>query len=101
MIDKGLIAGFDWDAGNSSKNELKHGVSRKEAEELFFNEPLLVSEDVAHSGEESRFHAFGKTNSGRLLFAAFTYRQNGTLIRFISVRNMKKKERRRYEAEEA
>ena len=45
MIDFGLIVGFEWDSGNQRKNELKHCVSSAEAEEVFFNSPLLISMD--------------------------------------------------------
>jgi uncharacterized protein len=67
MIDLSLIAGFDWDDGNARKNE-KHGVTQSEAEELFFNQPLLLlMEDARHGGQELRFHALGKTHEGRTL----------------------------------
>jgi uncharacterized DUF497 family protein len=36
--------GFQWDEGNADKNWIKHKVSRTEAEQVFFNRPLLVSE---------------------------------------------------------
>ena len=90
------IAGFEWDEGNATKSWAKHGVSQEEAEQIFFNEPLLILDDLAHSGEEWRFQALGRTNSGRLLFAAFTLRMDGTLVRVISVRDMNVKERRVY-----
>jgi len=35
------VLDFEWDQGNSMKNE-KHSVSDAEAEQVFFNEPLLV-----------------------------------------------------------
>ena len=41
MIDFGKIVGFDWDDGNARKND-KHGVSMAEAEQIFFNAPLLL-----------------------------------------------------------
>jgi uncharacterized protein len=96
MIDWSRIAGFDWDEGNLGKNSSKHGVIPAEAEQLFANEPLIVTPDLAHSGGEERFQALGKTNTGRLLFAAFTLRQEGARVRVISVRDMHIRERRRY-----
>jgi uncharacterized DUF497 family protein len=36
------IVGFEWDAGNTDKNVLGHGVSQKEAEELFFFAPIIL-----------------------------------------------------------
>lgn len=87
--------GFDWDIGNRFKNWDKHRVSWLECEELFFNEPLLLSFDEAHSGAEERFYALGQTNAGRGLFISFTVRKK--LIRIISARGMSHKERQTYE----
>jgi len=92
MINWAHVTGFDWDKGNSRKNAEKHSVSQSEAEELFFNEPLLILEDAKHSQAEARFHALGKTDDTRLLHVTFTLRHNGTLIRVISARNMHRKE---------
>ena len=88
--------GFDWDRGNSMKNE-KHSVSDEEAEQIFVNEPLLVFDDDAHSTSERRWHALGKTNGQRLLHLTFTMRANGTRARIISARPMHRKERNAYE----
>ena len=96
MIDLAKITGFDWDEGNSQKN-VKHSVSTAESEQVFFNAPLLLLEDVKHSRMESRFHALGKTDDGRLLHISFTLRNEGKAIRVISARDMHKKERSIYE----
>jgi uncharacterized protein len=96
MINLEKITGFDWDDGNSHKN-LKHSVSTAESEQVFFNMPLLLLEDVKHSQSESRFHALGKTDEGRLLHITFTLRNNGKTIRVISARDMHIKERTIYE----
>ena len=91
--------GFDWDAGNRGKN-VKHRVSDDECEEVFFNLPLLLSPDEAHSRREDRYHVLGQTHAGRQLFIAFTMR--GSQIRVISARDMTRSERRAYdEAEKA
>ncbi|WP_417520782.1 BrnT family toxin [Marinobacter sp.] len=97
MVNWVQVTGFDWDEGNSRKNAEKHGVNQSEAEEIFFNEPLLVLEDSRHSHAEARFHALGETDDERLLHITFTLRQNGTLIRVISARDMHRKERAVYE----
>jgi hypothetical protein len=91
--------GFDWNDGNSSKSLDKHGVSQQEAEQVFVDPRVLVLVDEKHSGEEKRFHAYGTTPLGRRLQVSFTLRQNETLIRVISSRNMSRKERARYEQE--
>ena len=96
MVDLNRIVGFDWDAGNARKNE-KHGVSSAEAEQAFFNTPLLMIEDTKHSAPEPRFHALGKTDVGRRLHITFTLRSAGQTIRVISARDMHRKERTIYE----
>lgn len=96
MIDLTRIVGFNWNDGNARKNE-KHGLSQSEAEEVFFNPPLLLLDDALHSGQERRFHALGKTREGRTLHISFTLREDGTLIRVISARDMHRKERSIYE----
>ena len=92
MFEPDVVEGFEWDDGNARKNE-KHGVSQPEAEQVFFNEPLLVLEDTSHSRTEPRLHALGKTTDGRLIHITSTLRRSGTLIRVISARPMHRKER--------
>lgn len=99
MIDWSQLSGFDWDAGNDRNNLDKHGVGRAEAEQMFFNEPLLLAPDPKHSTKEPRFHALGRADDGALLHATFTLRGEGALIRVISVRPMHRKERLIYEQE--
>lgn len=86
--------GFQWDAGNSGKNQEKHGVSDGECEEIFFNDALLVGEDAAHSQDEPRGFALGHSSAGRMIFLVFTIRRQ--LIRVISARDMTPAERKRY-----
>ncbi|HYM31394.1 MAG TPA: BrnT family toxin [Candidatus Cybelea sp.] len=100
MFDFERIDGFDWDAGNARRSADKHGVTQAEAEQLFFNDPLLVLEGAEHSAREPRYHALGRTDGGRLLHATFTVRFSGTKIQVISVRDMHRKERNRYAQED-
>lgn len=94
---RGLL-GFEWDRGNSGKNEKKHGVTDRESEEIFFNRPLLVGRsERGHA--ESRYAALGKTNGSRPLTVVFTVRSGK--VRVISARPMSRKERELYEKEEA
>ncbi len=97
MIDLDQIAGFDWDDGNIRKSADKHDVSQAEAESIFFNDPLIVIGDAKPSETERRFNALGKTAQNRLLHITFTLRQNGTVVRVISARDMHRKERKAYE----
>ena len=96
MVDLSAIIGFEWDAGNGRKND-KHGVSMAEAEQVFFNAPLLLLDDAAHSQSEERLHALGHTDDGRRLHITFTLRGSGSLIRVLSARDMHRKERSVYE----
>lgn len=97
MIRWTRLTGFDWDEGNARKSADKHGVSQAEAERVFFNEPLLLLPDPAHSQDELRYHALGTTDVGRWLHITFTLRSSGTLIRVTSARDMHRKERAFYE----
>ena len=86
-------AGFDWDEANAHKNWERHRVTPEEAEDVFFNEPLIVRGDIRHSQREKRYYALGQTTQGRRLFVAFTVRRR--LIRVISVRDMNRENRKR------
>ena len=97
MIDWTQITGFDWDDGNARKSKDKHSVRQSEAEQVFFNQPLLILADHKHSQNEPRFHALGITDDRRQLHITFTLRGAGSLIRVISARNMHRKERKIYE----
>lgn len=86
--------GFAWDTGNATKNWTKHVVSQTECEQLFFNTPLVLAADPAHSAREARYYALGQTDARRLLLIVFTFR--GTLVRVISARPMSRREREVY-----
>ena len=86
--------GFDWDQFNAGKNWERHRVAPTEAEDVFFNDPLIVRSDVGHSQRDRRYYALGQTVSGRRFFVAFTVRRNS--IRVISVRDMNRKEQEFY-----
>jgi hypothetical protein len=92
MLDLDRVEGFDWDEGNERKSEERHRVSQSEGEQVFFGAPLLMLQDTEHSQGEPRFHALGKTESGRLLHITLTTRAEGKKIRVISVRDMKERE---------
>lgn len=86
--------GFQWDAGNATKNWTGHAVTQAECEMVFFQQPLLVAPDVVHSAAEARYYALGRTPLGRTLFVVFTLR--GSLIRVISARDQSRAEREVY-----
>jgi uncharacterized protein len=97
MIDWQRIIGFQWDDGNARKSVEKHGVGQAEAEQIFLHEPLLIASDQRHSTNETRLHALGQTDEGRLLHITFTLREDETQIRIVSARDMSRKERSNYE----
>src|SRR4051812_8541270 len=86
---------FEWDLGNRTKNEGKHGVFTNEIEEVFHLRmamPLGVQISPAHP--EERLGIVGATNSGRVLMIAFTLREGK--VRPISARSASSKERKTY-----
>ena len=85
---------FDWSGGNAEKNWERHRVTPLEAEQVFFNSPLVSGADAAHSQEEQRFYALGQTDEGRELFVVYTMRKRR--LRVVSARGMSRKERRIY-----
>jgi uncharacterized DUF497 family protein len=88
------VVGFQWDDGNADKNWKRHRVTQAEAEQVFFNKPILVTSDLRHSETEERWFALGRTDVGRLLTIVFTIR--GDLLRVISARPMTRQERGAY-----
>jgi hypothetical protein len=88
------VSRFQWDEGNSDKNWRRHQVTQPEAEQVFFNRPVLVADDPGHSAKETRYFALGRTAAGRLLSVVFTIR--GELLRVISARPMSRRERTFY-----
>ena len=88
--------GFEWDQGNIDKNWLTHSVTPQEAEQVFFNAPLIVADDATHSRKEKRFYVLGQSDEDRQLFIAFTLRNKR--IRVISARDMSRKERKVYQS---
>jgi uncharacterized protein len=96
MLDLSQTIGFNWDEANSGKSASKHSLSRAEAEQIFFDEQLLLADDVKHSQDEPRYHALGQTIEGRLLHVTFTLRDNQTRIRVISARDANRRERAAY-----
>lgn len=86
---------FEWDEGNIEKSDRQHGVTPKEAEEVFFDEELGVISDIKHSFNEERFIALGRTFERKNLFVVFTMRNHK--VRIISARKMHRKEVEKYE----
>lgn len=92
------VDGFDWDSGNSFKNEAKHGISRQTVE-AFFGRSIWVAPDVKHSSTEDRFLAIGRGPGDKPMIVAFTVRavKDLKLIRPISARFMHAREIAKYD----
>jgi uncharacterized DUF497 family protein len=87
------VAGFQWDEGNSEKNWRRHAVTQTEAEQVFFNRPIVVGE-VRRPVQEARHFSLGQTDGGRELAVVFVIR--GSSLRVISARPMSRRERKAY-----
>jgi len=88
--------GFDWDDDNTHKNWERHQVTPEEAEDVFFDEPLVIRSDVRDSSkDEKRYYALGQTGTGRRLFVVLMVRRK--LIRVISARDVNRNENEVYE----
>jgi uncharacterized DUF497 family protein len=87
---------FDWDTGNSTKNE-KHELSTNQIEFVFRSGAALpLGLQVAPDTKgEQRLGIVGPNSENRLVQIAFTMR-NGK-VRVISARTANRKERKRYE----
>ncbi len=85
---------FEWDNNNELKIFRKHGISKIEAEQVFFHFFLGVV-DEKHSKSEQRYNLLGVTDLKKVLFIVFTIRNR--VIRIISARNADKQERQTYE----
>ena len=86
---------FEWDKGNVIKSFQKHGVTCAEAEEVFTERRCVPLGEQYHPPcREPRFGVLGETSKGKLLFLAFTLRNER--IRVISVRPMNERERKFY-----
>jgi uncharacterized DUF497 family protein len=85
---------FQWDSGNTQKNE-KHNVVNEEIEGVFNDRDKAISPDHKHSSAEQRYILLGKTKTQRLLYIVFTVRKG--IVRVISARDINKKEVDLYE----
>ena len=93
-LKSGILA-FEWDKGNLDKSYQKHGISPKEAEEVFVSKNSIVLPDVKHSQKEPRYIIVGKTLGGKQLTVVFAMRKERICI--ISARRMHMKEVAKYE----
>ena len=79
---------FEWDEGNEFKIRLRAGL--EEVESAFFDPKKKIYKTFFN-----RYQALARTGSGRYLSVIYQRKAKG-IIRVISVRDMVRKERRRY-----
>ncbi|WP_231737781.1 BrnT family toxin [Terracidiphilus gabretensis] len=84
-----------WDPIKAQNNRDKHGIDFEEAATVFLDPLLIVIPDMAHSQEEERWIALGKSVNQLLLLVVHT--DDDQTIRIISARKAEPKERRQYE----
>ena len=93
------LEGFEWDAGNSDKNWLRHEVRQAEAEQALLNRPLVLAVALKPAAKESRFLTFGRTDAALQIAVVFTVR--GSRARVISSQPLSRAERKVYAQAEA
>ena len=86
---------FEWNESKAIANLQKHLVSFQEATTVFTNPLAVISSDNLHSENEYREIIIGHSQRNRLLFVAFTERDD--YIRIISARLATRKETKDYE----
>jgi uncharacterized DUF497 family protein len=86
---------FEWDAQKAWSNFVKHGVSFREAVQVFYDPDALESFDADHSASETRFFMIG-LSSRRLLLVVYT-EIGDDRVRLISARKATRAEREVYE----
>lgn len=92
-----LKVNFEWDPQKAERNQLKHGVSFREAASIFADPLSITYDDPVHSGNEHRFITVGMSYKGRVLLAAHVDRRDR--VRIISARQTTRRERKHYEEE--
>ena len=79
-LDAAIVPFARPDPGRDDQNSAKP-PRLLEAEETFFNRPIVVASDDKHSEKEIRLAALGKTDVDRLLAIVFTVRENLVRVR--------------------
>jgi len=88
---------FEWDERKRRGNLVRHGLDFMDAEEMF-RRPMLTALDTRDIYGEDRWRGIGMCR-GRVLVVAFTERDQGSVIRIISLRKALARERKAYEKE--
>lgn len=87
---------LEWDRGNRSKSEVKHGFSVADVESIFAGPVLFAGRIVEPASSERRYLLLGVTTDGR--YAALVFTRRGEKLRPISCRAMRRREKEKYDA---
>ena len=86
---------FVWDPKKAASNQVKHGVTFREAVTVFIDPLAQIHDDPAHSSSERREIIVGHSLQNRLLVVFFTERS--VAVRIIIARQATRHERKDYE----
>ena len=87
---------FEWDQSKDIANQTKHRISFTEARTVFLDENGRLIADPEHSVTEDRFLLLGMSARFRLLVVSHCYREDGSIVRIISVRSATRNEQKEY-----
>ena len=87
---------MEWDAGNSTKSQTKHGFRTADVESILDAAVLFAGRIVEPAHDEARYLLLGVTSGGHHAALVFTCR--GDKLWPISCRAMRKKEKEAYDA---
>jgi uncharacterized DUF497 family protein len=87
---------MEWDAGNSTKSQAKHGFRTADVESILDAAVVFAGRIVESEHDEARYLLLGVTSDGRHAALVFTRREDR--LRPISCRAMRKKEKEAYDA---
>jgi uncharacterized DUF497 family protein len=88
---------FEWNERKNIINKQKHGIRFEEAQTIWSDKNAVEFIDTLHSDFEERFIRIGWSTFNNLLLVVHCEREKGNIIRIISARKIKDKERRVYE----
>lgn len=88
---------YEWDEEKYFANLLKHWIRFEDAKEVWADPLSIEFFDSENSDYEDRFVRIGHSALRGVLFVVFCERNNGNIIRIISVRRATKSEREEYE----
>lgn len=91
---------FKWDSAKAKINLKKHGISFKEATEIFLDPLHLSIIDSEHSEIEARWITLGQSKTSKLRLVVHTFIEHSSeaaiTIRVISARSATKHEKQQY-----